>query len=247
MIASQFINQCTACQAPALERRDDALQCGSCGARFEITEGVYAFMRDIDDYSENYDQICQDDLLHPKTPDVVKGIFTELVLERAKGAVCDVGCGDGHVITRIKSAERFAVDIAHSYLKRLPSEISRVWCRAENLPFASSSFDTLVCTDVLEHVLDAEVLAAELTRIIKPGGRLLLAVPFEQDLSVYELPEYKAKYAKYKYVHLRSVDDAMIAALFSKFDIAFDHLITEGMPLMEFNPYPIKFFELVRR
>ena len=139
------------------------------------------------------------------------------------------------------------MDIAHAYLERLPADIMRLHSWVERTPLKTGAIDTVICTDVLEHVREAEPLAAEITSVLRPGGQLLLAVPFEQDLSVYELPAYKAKYAKYKFVHLRSVDDAMIAHLFAGFDLGFSHLITEGMALMEFKPYPIKFYELRRR
>ena len=72
-------------------------------------------------------------------------------------------------------------------------------------------------------------------------------MPFEQDLGVYDLPEYKEKHGKYKYVHVRSVDDETIAELFPNYEVRFSYLITEGMKLMEFRPYPTKFYDLRRK
>lgn len=47
----------------------------------------------------------------------------------------------------------------------------------DNLPFENNSFDTIVCTDVLEHV-PAEIPALnELFRVLKPGGTLILTTP----------------------------------------------------------------------
>jgi SAM-dependent methyltransferase len=244
---SPAVTRCTLCKRDALAWNEPSgLRCASCGERFEERSGVLCFMRSFDDYTENYDAICKDDLAAPKTPGVVKQIFTGLVRERARGRVCDVGCGDGFVITRTAGTDRIAADIAFAYLERLTDDITRLWCRAEELPLRSGSVDTVVCTDLLEHVRDARALAAELDRILGSDGRILLAFPFEQDLGVYELPQYKRKYGKYKYVHLRSVGDALIAELFPRYQARFSHLITEGMELMEFKPYPIKFLELVR-
>ncbi|NJL55222.1 class I SAM-dependent methyltransferase [bacterium] len=213
----------------------------------EVRDGIVCFMSDFDDYTENYDQICTDDLMIPKTPSEVKRIFTRLVEERSAGMVCDLGCGDGYVIQRIESQHRIAIDIALEYLKRLPDSILRIWSRAEQVPLVSSCLDTVVCTDLIEHVVDAQLLAREIKRILKPNGRILMAFPFEQDLTVYNLPEYKLKYGKYRYVHLRSITDGLIAQLFPEFDVCFEHLITEGMKFMEFRPYPIKFVELARK
>jgi SAM-dependent methyltransferase len=239
--------ECPTCRSSGLVAEDGALACPSCAARYGIENGIASFHPGRDAYTENYDQIAADDLVEPKTPSIVKEIFVELVLERVRGVVCDLGCGDGYVIRRVPSDRRIAVDIARAYLERIPPEILRLWSGVEDVPLASGSVDTIVCTDVIEHVLDATTVAREIDRLCAPDGRILLAFPFEQDLGVYDLPEYKAKYGKYAFVHLRSIGDAMIAELFPGFEVVAERLITEGMHLMEFRPFAIKFVELRRR
>lgn len=49
---------------------------------------------------------------------------------------------------------------------------------ADHLPFAAASFDTVLCTSVLEHVEDVEAAMTEIVRVLAPGGHLLLSVPF---------------------------------------------------------------------
>ncbi len=46
----------------------------------------------------------------------------------------------------------------------------------ERLPFADASFDLAIAWDVVEHVQDPERLLAELARVLRPGGRVLLTV-----------------------------------------------------------------------
>lgn len=46
------------------------------------------------------------------------------------------------------------------------------------MPFESNSFDGALCIEVLEHALSPELLLAETNRILKPGSRLLLTVPW---------------------------------------------------------------------
>ncbi len=55
--------------------------------------------------------------------------------------------------------------------------------RGEQVPFAGAQFDLVICTQVLEYVSDPAAVIAEIYRILKPGGRLLLSVPavFPQD------------------------------------------------------------------
>jgi SAM-dependent methyltransferase len=46
------------------------------------------------------------------------------------------------------------------------------------MPFESNSFDGALCIEVLEHASSPELLLSEVNRIIKPGSRLLLTVPW---------------------------------------------------------------------
>ena len=199
------------------------------------------------DYRENYEEICRDDLKVPKTPTIVKEIIKDLVSERVGRIVCDVGCGDGYIINNIDADIKIAVDIAYPYLELLPDYIIRIYGPAEDIPLDRRSVDTIICTDLLEHVIFPEAVAGEFNCLVKSCGNILLAFPYKQDLSVYDLPEYKKEQKQYKYVHLRSIDDEFIAKLFPKFKVKFEQLIEDGMAEMKYKPYPIKFLELVRK
>jgi SAM-dependent methyltransferase len=54
------------------------------------------------------------------------------------------------------------------------------------LPVRSASVDTVLSLEVLEHVPDPDRCVAEMARVLKPGGRLLLTVPFAAPL--HQLP-----------------------------------------------------------
>ncbi|MCP3916593.1 MAG: SAM-dependent methyltransferase [bacterium] len=54
------------------------------------------------------------------------------------------------------------------------------------LPFLSGSFDTVMCTEVLEHLPQPDRVLAEMSRVLRPGGKMLATVPFSQPL--HELP-----------------------------------------------------------
>ncbi|MEO1451405.1 MAG: methyltransferase domain-containing protein, partial [Bacteroidota bacterium] len=178
------------------------------------------------------------------TPTEVKQVLWEQISPRLEGLILELGPGSGFVFNQIEASQKVAVDIALEYLKLLDPSALRICADVEDVPLQDGIADTIICTDVLEHVLHVDKLVAEINRLLKPGGRLLLATPWEQDLSVYETKEYKENYAKYKFVHLRSVNQEMVDSLFPNYRPLHTHLITEGMKYMKLKPYPLKFHEL---
>jgi SAM-dependent methyltransferase len=79
----------------------------------------------------------------------------------------------------------------------------------EPLPLASGAFDTVILSDVLEHVRRPEHLMGEIARILAPAGKLLLNVPF-----YYWLHAQPHDYFRYSEHALRSfVDEAGLRLL----------------------------------
>lgn len=65
---------------------------------------------------------------------------------------------------------------------------------ADRLPLADEAFDTVLCTEVLEHVFDAEQAARELYRVARPGAHVLVSVP-------YLYPTHEAPYDFRRFTH----------------------------------------------
>jgi len=98
-------------------------------------------------------------------------------------SICDVGCGTGYLLNRLKTARPkltkvtgvdFAIDDADAL-----EDIEYVAAKIEDLPFEDKAFDTVICTHVIEHVLDYRAAIAELRRITKK--RLIIIVPRERE------------------------------------------------------------------
>lgn len=90
------------------------------------------------------------------------------------GEVLDLGCGQTPYRTYfgLKVASYVGADV-------VPGPTVQVVIRdGEPLPFADSSFDTILCTQVLEHVGEFGNLLAEVKRVLRPEGTLLISVPF---------------------------------------------------------------------
>jgi SAM-dependent methyltransferase len=87
--------------------------------------------------------------------------------------VLDAGCGEGVLV------EEFAGRLAIEGIDANYSS-DRIRCGSlTSLPYESGSFDRALCLDVLEHLtFDEQPRAlAELHRVLRPGGELLVSVP----------------------------------------------------------------------
>jgi len=81
----------------------------------------------------------------------------------------------------------------------------------QSLPLESGSFDTVVLTDVLEHVYQPHRLMAEIARVLAPRGKLLLSVPFFY--WVHEAPHDYARYTSYMLRRLCEENDLAVLSL----------------------------------
>ena len=95
--------------------------------------------------------------------------------------VLDVATGPGHIAAA--AAERGAsvvgADVAEGMLalaRRLHPQLEFVYGDAEDLPFEDGSFDAVIAGFVLLHLGRPEQAAAEFARVLRPGGRVALAM-----------------------------------------------------------------------
>lgn len=111
------------------------------------------------------------------------------------GRLLDSGCGNKPYEPWYAPLVTEAVS-----LDAAPAEGISVVGFADRLPFRDATFDTVLCTEVLEHVEDAERAAAEMFRVTKPGGHVLVTVP-------YLYPTHEAPYDMRRFTHfgLRSL------------------------------------------
>jgi SAM-dependent methyltransferase len=108
----------------------------------------------------------------------------ELILAGAEGRetgrILVDGCGVGMYLGRLNKLAQQAVGLDIEHERTLEARVLAecVVCGAgEKLPFPGNHFDLLLSHEVLEHVQDDRQAIAEMVRVLRPGGRLVLFCP----------------------------------------------------------------------
>lgn len=117
---------------------------------------------------------------------------------RAGHRVLDAGCGEGrHCFGSLaRGADVVGLDLDFPSLrdasKRLRMEAGGIGRIGEmiqgntfHLPFRDSSFDRIICSEVMEHVHDYRGAARELARVTRPGGRVAITIPTATSENLY--------------------------------------------------------------
>jgi SAM-dependent methyltransferase len=96
----------------------------------------------------------------------------------ARGLLVDIGCGNGRLRELLPDTVRY-IGIDYPTTMALGySGKPDILADAARLPIASSSVDTVVMLDVLEHLAEPGLAVSEAARILRPGGQCLIHVPF---------------------------------------------------------------------
>lgn len=101
------------------------------------------------------------------------------------GSVLDVGCGTGTVLARIPERPGLylaGIDLAPAMItvatERLAGRADLRNGDSEKLPWESEVFDRILCVDSFHHYPHPELSLQEMSRVMKPGGKLVLADPW---------------------------------------------------------------------
>ncbi|PIR72399.1 MAG: hypothetical protein COU42_01470 [Candidatus Nealsonbacteria bacterium CG10_big_fil_rev_8_21_14_0_10_36_24] len=98
--------------------------------------------------------------------------------------ILELACGEGYYTRQIAAVtlNLIATDISQHYLDKSKSYnpykiIDYACCPVEELPFADNSFDKILMSEVIEHLLDWRSGIKEIKRVLKPGGKLIITTP----------------------------------------------------------------------
>jgi ubiquinone/menaquinone biosynthesis C-methylase UbiE len=96
--------------------------------------------------------------------------------------VIELGCGAGHVLSGF-AAPRIGIEIAPTMLAKARTRLGPaalcVRADVEELPLRSAGVRRMICTEVIEHVVNPDRLLVEIARVLAPRGRAVITFPNE--------------------------------------------------------------------
>lgn len=101
------------------------------------------------------------------------------LLAELKGDVLDVGCGCKPYRDLVPATRYVGLDVDTPFTRQVGA--ADVFYDGIIFPLSDGSFDGVLCSQVLEHVFTPDAFLAEIRRVLRPGGVLVLAVPFMWD------------------------------------------------------------------
>ena len=127
--------------------------------------------------------------------DLVAAAYDSHLGEHARGRLIDLGCGHVPLYEAYKDHidENICVDWGNTDHRN--TLLDHECDLTQPLPFEDNDFDTIILSDVLEHIPRPENLWKEMQRIVKPTGKVLMNVPFYYVL--HEEPHDYYRYTKH--------------------------------------------------
>lgn len=114
------------------------------------------------------------------------------------GKVLDIGCGQKPYQQVFHNVDRYLGLERDTETNRRTNKADYYY-QGDHLPFADGEFDGVFCSQVLEHVFNPDQFMAEIARVLKTDGMLLLTVPFVWD--EHEQPFDYARYSSFGLLH----------------------------------------------
>ena len=109
--------------------------------------------------------------------------------------ILDAGCGKGRYSKLLQSlfpsALITAMDVSIEMLRAVPPGIATIQSGILNMPFADDSFDLVLCVEALEHVVQIDAGIKELTRVVAPGGKLVVIDKNKEKIGALDMPSWE--------------------------------------------------------
>ncbi len=110
------------------------------------------------------------------------------------GVLLDFGCGSKPYKTLIKADQYIGVDFENPGHDHRQEPID-IYYDGKSIPFPDGYFNSILCSEVIEHLFDLPFILGELNRVLKKGGKMLVTCPFVWN--EHETPFDYARYTRF--------------------------------------------------
>jgi SAM-dependent methyltransferase len=159
-----------------------------------------------------------------------------------RGRLLDIGCGSKPYRSLLASQVSEHVGLDHHDSIHAKDEVD-LFGPAYDIPARDDSFDSVLCTAVLEHLEEPEAAIRECHRVLKPGGVAAYTVPFIWHL--HEEPRDFYRFTKHglEYLFRKTGFEIVELQPLSGFWITFGQLLVYNV--YRFNRGPLRWFRIV--
>ncbi len=153
-----------------------------------------------------------------------KWMVIKKMMDGNPGKVLDIGCASGWMTAKIArtlaKTEVTGLDVSEKmikYAKTKHRKIIFICADAHQLPFRNKSFDLIICSETLEHVIDPLAVLLEIKRCLSPGGQVIISL--DSGSGLFNLVWFfwlKTKGKVWQGAHLHSFNRKKLRRLFKK-------------------------------
>jgi SAM-dependent methyltransferase len=179
---------CPNCRAE-LKENTASLECASCSRSYPLQAGIPLFSQPPADLQPSARIERGPHIGTPWRQANWRFLQGETSRLDAQALLLDVGAGRGDFADLFDGRRYIALDIYPYPEVDLVCDLTRV------VPLKSESFDAVFLMNVMEHVFDTHALLSALQRLLKPGGALVVAIPFL--VKIHQAPVDFVRYTHY--------------------------------------------------
>ena len=112
-------------------------------------------------------------------------LIVNAVKGETKNKVLEIGCGEAYILRKLKNKNIIGLDISDIALKyakdklKNNSSVQLIRGDAQIIPLKNNSIDKIVCSEVLEHVINPKKVIEEIVRISKVDSTIVVTIPNE--------------------------------------------------------------------
>jgi len=128
----------------------------------------------------------------------IAAFYTKYIPKYCSGSLLDLGCGNVPLYGFYKNFVTGVTCVDWGFSKHNKLHLDLECDLNQKIPLGNDLFDTIIVSDVIEHLLDPVLLFREIHRMLVPGGKVLINYPF-----MYGLHETPYDYCRYTHYYIQ--------------------------------------------